>query len=492
MAVEDENEEAQPVQIVDKTDKTKKGSVRTKGSVNAQTVEVVDASGSQVTTFGADPVGLKDTGGTPIDPAKEDGKLADIKTNTDKLDVNLSTRAVETGGNLDTIAGDTPALNDDSVKGLLRSKGDAGATPTNITGETELKKLDRVATAVEIMDDWDDSDQCKTVSFEMPDGTLDQAFIDELKMINLGTKYRLVSDWEDQTEIDSWTIWTSAGVTSKIALGTTVTVHGNYLQAGLEDISANKPCRTYKTFSAMDLTAWFEEGYICFYYRDGYGESGNVVSGSVIIGNGAVASGRPANYNQYNLSQTQRDTAANWILIKFKLAEPDSTVGVVDWSAITFFSFDFTYNSLSWTNGNWTGGKFDWLHLLDYGVIAQIVGEDKNRVQRALKARDTRQLHTIPCGDFSYKRCTADTQVKDSAGFLHTITFSQTASAAPTAGVLTIYDNTAESGTVIQTIYFSTAVLLPVTIVLDVECATGIYCGFDATLAGIEAVFSYL
>jgi len=33
------------------------------------------------------------------------------------------------------------ALVDDTVKGLLRSQGDAGATPTNITGKTILQRL---------------------------------------------------------------------------------------------------------------------------------------------------------------------------------------------------------------------------------------------------------------------------------------------------------------------------------------------------------------
>lgn len=37
-------------------------------------------------TGGADPVGLKDTGGTPINPAKEDGNLADIKTSVQLID----------------------------------------------------------------------------------------------------------------------------------------------------------------------------------------------------------------------------------------------------------------------------------------------------------------------------------------------------------------------------------------------------------------------
>jgi len=39
---------------------------------------------------------------------------------------------------------ETKALIDDTIKGVLRSIGDAGATPGNITGETVLKKLDDI------------------------------------------------------------------------------------------------------------------------------------------------------------------------------------------------------------------------------------------------------------------------------------------------------------------------------------------------------------
>jgi len=44
---------------------------------------------------GFEVVGIKDTSDIRINPAKEDGNLASIKSNTDKLDANLSTRATE-------------------------------------------------------------------------------------------------------------------------------------------------------------------------------------------------------------------------------------------------------------------------------------------------------------------------------------------------------------------------------------------------------------
>lgn len=89
------------------------------------------------------------------------------------------------------------------------------------------------------------------------------------------------------------------------------------------------------------------------------------------------------------------------------------------------------------------------------------------------------------------KAVTADTQCKSSAGMVHTVTISQTSSAAPTAGVMTLYDNTAESGTVIWSGYFSTSVQLPVTITLDYPSTTGLYLGYDATLAGIKTSVTY-
>jgi hypothetical protein len=109
MSVEDEYTEPQPVQIVDKTDKTKKGSVRTKGSVNAQTVEVVDASGSQVSTFGADPVGLKDKSGTAINPAEEDGNLATIAGDTTSMDGKIPSDPAKESGKLNSIEAETKA-----------------------------------------------------------------------------------------------------------------------------------------------------------------------------------------------------------------------------------------------------------------------------------------------------------------------------------------------------------------------------------------------
>lgn len=84
---------------------------------------------------------------------------------------------------------------------------------------------------------------------------------------------------------------------------------------------------------------------------------------------------------------------------------------------------------------------------------------------------------------------TADTQVKSSPGFVHTVTISQN-DAAPTAGTIDIYDNTSAAGTKIFTWTLTTAVFVPFSVTLDVSCGTGIYVDFTTT-ADVAAFLSY-
>lgn len=78
---------------------------------------------------------------------------------------------------------------------------------------------------------------------------------------------------------------------------------------------------------------------------------------------------------------------------------------------------------------------------------------------------------TVTPAGFSYKNITTDatTTVKSAAGVLHTITFN-----APTATeTVTIYDNTAGSGTKIGTITIP-ASPMPITLTYDVSFTTGL------------------
>lgn len=112
-------------------------------------------------------------------PLGADGVLDAIKTQTDKLtfeatkllvkstrdwtitetlSINvtkgdwLSTLPVTKGDWLSAIPNPT-ALVDDTIKGLLRSIGDAGATPANTTGETMLKRLADLETFLDELTD---------------------------------------------------------------------------------------------------------------------------------------------------------------------------------------------------------------------------------------------------------------------------------------------------------------------------------------------------
>lgn len=90
---------------------------------------------------------------------------------------------------------------------------------------------------------------------------------------------------------------------------------------------------------------------------------------------------------------------------------------------------------------------------------------------------------------FSSAIATSDTLVKTGAGVIHTISFACN-DAAPTAGSIIIYDNTAESGTVIYSETFTTTVFRGYSIVLDRAITTGIYIGFTTT-ADVNCVVTY-
>lgn len=84
---------------------------------------------------------------------------------------------------------------------------------------------------------------------------------------------------------------------------------------------------------------------------------------------------------------------------------------------------------------------------------------------------------------------TADALIKTGAGFLHTVTFSCN-DAAPTAGSVIIYDNTAESGTVLYSETFTTTAFRGYTVHLDVKFNNGLYVGFTTT-NDVNVVCSY-
>lgn len=90
---------------------------------------------------------------------------------------------------------------------------------------------------------------------------------------------------------------------------------------------------------------------------------------------------------------------------------------------------------------------------------------------------------------FTGVRVTADSLVKTGSGFLHSLTFAQS-DAAPTAGSIIVYDNTAESGTILYSETFDTTVFRGYTVILDVTFSTGLYVGFTTT-ADVACTVSY-
>lgn len=138
----------------------------------------------------------------------------------------------------------------------------------------------------------------------------------------------------------------------------------------------------------------------------------------------------------------------------------------------------------------WDGTRFRHLYAIDLtpdpDFIPQIglVGWNGSDPYRILV--DTAgHLITSPA-DHTYKHVTADTQVKGSAGKLHTVTVNE----CSVAGTLTLYDNTAESGTIIAAIAIPVTPT-PFTLIYDVAFSTGLYAGFDGSLAA-DVTISYL
>lgn len=85
--------------------------------------------------------------------------------------------------------------------------------------------------------------------------------------------------------------------------------------------------------------------------------------------------------------------------------------------------------------------------------------------------------------------CTADTAVITGQGKLHTVSIAP-ATASVTAGLMTVYDNTAESGTTLYKEWIVTGVVGH-TIILDCDFHAGLYVGFDATLANAAITLTW-
>lgn len=95
----------------------------------------------------------------------------------------------------------------------------------------------------------------------------------------------------------------------------------------------------------------------------------------------------------------------------------------------------------------------------------------------------------VEVGPYLSGRVVADGQIKASGGFVHSVSIAPI-TATPTAGLLTIYNSLTETGTVLYSEWIF-ATTPGHTVILDVPAGTGIYVGFDATLANVQVSVSY-
>lgn len=87
-------------------------------------------------------------------------------------------------------------------------------------------------------------------------------------------------------------------------------------------------------------------------------------------------------------------------------------------------------------------------------------------------------------------RAIASLQAKAGAGTIHTLIISPL-TATPTAGLLTVYDSLTATGTVLYAEWV-TAGVLPHAMALDTAFLTGLFIGFDGTLANVSVTATIL
>jgi len=110
--------------------------------------------------------------------------------------------------------------------------------------------------------------------------------------------------------------------------------------------------------------------------------------------------------------------------------------------------------------------------------------------QAAIPGSDATNDVQVTENRFDFIRTTANLLVKTGSGLVHTLTFACT-DAAPTAGSITIYDNTSAAGDILHTeVIDSTTFFRSFTVTLDAEVTNGIYASFTTT-ADVAVGVSY-
>lgn len=186
-----------------------------------------------------------------------------------------------------------------------------------------------------------------------------------------------------------------------------------------------------------------------------------VVGGSGVIASLATRLGVPLNAGDSVVIGLSDDLSELWL---------DSTVSG---DGVTFLQSD--KSGVFQVNNN---GPLDASGNTKVSLATLIAGEDLTNDVQKVEQR------------FSYAYLAGvDTAVKSGAGFVHTLTFT-CIDAAPTAGTIIVYDNTAESGTIIYSETFTTTPFRAYSVLIDSSFSTGLYVGFTTT-ADVGVTVSY-
>jgi hypothetical protein len=171
----------------------------------------------------------------------------------------------------------------------------------------------------------------------------------------------------------------------------------------------------------------------------------------------------------------QYDSRGRLILTVGSYATDDSAMPATP--SIMPVGGEYRASATTYTDGDATVLQTDVNGNLKATLATLIAGEDLTNDVLKVEQR------------FSGSMVSADALIKSGAGFLHSLTFAQI-DAAPTAGTIIVYDNTAESGTILYSETFDTTIFRGYSVILDIAFSTGLYIGF-ATTADVGVTPSY-
>jgi hypothetical protein len=234
--------------------------------------------------------------------------------------------------------------------------------------------------------------------------------------------------------------------------------------------TAGSTTATFPELNAVDLIV--EDGDVRM-YADG---NTPTASKGELLKQGTTYRLRGADFHNIRLIRTGSSNVAVGVRLGFTEGQDlqDSSAGGGAAGATTL---EYNSSAPTLSNGGTDSLQGDVNGNLKVTLATMLAGEDlTNNLQKVEH-------------QYSYSRKTADGQVKGAAGFVHTVTIAPT-TATPTAGLLTIYDSLTETGTIIFSEWvFATTPAHTVTI--DAAAGTGIYVGYDATLANVSCTVSY-